>query len=243
MASVRHLGLFPFCVVDASKRKTNSGNPIPLGDGTLYPLQIPISEAILWYWRIKKWKIEASITYQSGPNGAIETVSDDKTIISHADGFENVPLNEKFLVCPKETNLDTAGNLDSVQFVLFSLIVGAVGTNDPFTKERIFHNDETEFLKNVWPSLFIYASYFGGLYVSSIVVGNVNSESSKRGGLITIETRENLYTVDSYVPDTAEFVDGEIKITATEYWPYDPQDGLGPIYDKDTGAQLRPFPN
>jgi hypothetical protein len=27
-----------------------------------------------------------------------------------------------------------------------------------------------------------------------------------------------------------------------EYWPYDPDDGLGPIYDKDTGAQLRAFP-
>jgi hypothetical protein len=27
-----------------------------------------------------------------------------------------------------------------------------------------------------------------------------------------------------------------------EYWPYDPDDGLGPIYNKDTGAQLRAFP-
>jgi hypothetical protein len=26
------------------------------------------------------------------------------------------------------------------------------------------------------------------------------------------------------------------------YWPYDPGDGQGPIYDKDTGKQLRPFP-
>jgi len=27
-----------------------------------------------------------------------------------------------------------------------------------------------------------------------------------------------------------------------EYWPYDPEDGLGPIYDSTTGEQLRPFP-
>jgi hypothetical protein len=27
-----------------------------------------------------------------------------------------------------------------------------------------------------------------------------------------------------------------------EYWPYDPNDGLGPIYDSATGAQLRAFP-
>lgn len=27
-----------------------------------------------------------------------------------------------------------------------------------------------------------------------------------------------------------------------EYWPYDPNDGGGPIYDSTTGAQLRSFP-
>ncbi len=27
------------------------------------------------------------------------------------------------------------------------------------------------------------------------------------------------------------------------YWPYDPQDGGGPIYDTTTGRQLRPFPS
>lgn len=32
-------------------------------------------------------------------------------------------------------------------------------------------------------------------------------------------------------------------LTATAYWPYDPEDGGGPIYDSATGQQLRPFPN
>jgi hypothetical protein len=31
-------------------------------------------------------------------------------------------------------------------------------------------------------------------------------------------------------------------LQATEYWPYDPGDGLGPVYDTTTGAQLRAFP-
>ena len=28
-------------------------------------------------------------------------------------------------------------------------------------------------------------------------------------------------------------------ITAEEYWEYDPRDGGGPIWDKDTGEQIR----
>lgn len=34
----------------------------------------------------------------------------------------------------------------------------------------------------------------------------------------------------------------QLDISPSEYWPYDPGDGLGPIYNSTTGAQLRPFP-
>jgi hypothetical protein len=37
-------------------------------------------------------------------------------------------------------------------------------------------------------------------------------------------------------------VSAQFTLEATEYWPYDPGDGLGPIYDSVTGAQLREFP-
>jgi hypothetical protein len=36
---------------------------------------------------------------------------------------------------------------------------------------------------------------------------------------------------------------GFFTISPSEYWPYDPEDGGGPIYNKDTGQQLRPFPS
>ena len=35
----------------------------------------------------------------------------------------------------------------------------------------------------------------------------------------------------------------DATLTATEYWPYDPGDGKGPIYDSATGEQLRGFPS
>jgi hypothetical protein len=34
-----------------------------------------------------------------------------------------------------------------------------------------------------------------------------------------------------------------LKLVPSEYWPYDPGDGGGPIYDSVTGAQLRGFPS
>ena len=34
-----------------------------------------------------------------------------------------------------------------------------------------------------------------------------------------------------------------VVMNAVEYWPYDPGDGGGPIYDSITGAQLRGFPS
>lgn len=46
---------------------------------------------------------------------------------------------------------------------------------------------------------------------------------------------ENIFTYD----DTKCV----FEFTPLEYWPYDPGDGLGPIYDSATGAQLRAFPD
>ena len=44
---------------------------------------------------------------------------------------------------------------------------------------------------------------------------------------------ESLYRISSL----------QSTLTATAYWPYDPGDGGGPIYDTATGQQLRPFPS
>jgi hypothetical protein len=57
----------------------------------------------------------------------------------------------------------------------------------------------------------------------------------------TVEVEnQNLDPESIFTPDTATF--NSFTWSATEYWPYDPGDGFGPIYDSATGAQLRPFP-
>lgn len=46
----------------------------------------------------------------------------------------------------------------------------------------------------------------------------------------------------SHLGNFSNFLNATVTLEAIEYWPYDPEDGGGPIYDKDTGSQLRAFP-
>ena len=66
------------------------------------------------------------------------------------------------------------------------------------------------------------------------------------GEIYTMQTieveNENVDPESIFAPyaDTATF--NSFSWSATEYWPYDPGDGLGPIYGSATGVQLRAFP-
>jgi hypothetical protein len=54
----------------------------------------------------------------------------------------------------------------------------------------------------------------------------------------------DLYDITQPTPSDTRFnVDGFTGVTIKpyKYWPHDPQDGGGPIYDEDTGEQLRDF--
>jgi hypothetical protein len=63
------------------------------------------------------------------------------------------------------------------------------------------------------------------------------SGGGSAGGTITIDGTN----VPSFInPSTTA---GSVIITPAEYWPYDPGDGGGPIYNSTTGAQLRGFPS
>lgn len=50
------------------------------------------------------------------------------------------------------------------------------------------------------------------------------------------------YNSRSTVPEFNNNLSVNVTLEATEYWEYDPQDGEGPIYDKQTGKAIRAFP-
>jgi hypothetical protein len=56
-----------------------------------------------------------------------------------------------------------------------------------------------------------------------------------------IQTPQNPETAAQIIAHAQQFASG--SVSAIEYFEYDPEDGLGPIYDSQTGEQRRAFPS
>ena len=210
MASVRHLGLFPWCVSAVEQNDAYS----------FWPGAVAPAKALKWYWRVKKWRFIGEATANS------VTVSQNKIITNNAayefGGFSSEePQTEKALVCAKGTRaIFNDFDLDEHGFYLYDEIA------DP---RAIRYNDE------------IYPSVIAFITVDGIRFSTTGNSAAASFGLATIDgVALNLSTGDETVPPGFS---ASITITPEEYWPYDPNDGRGPIYDTATGAQLRPFPN
>lgn len=97
MATVRHIGLFPFCPLE---------NDDPVGANTHYPIGVELETAMRWYWRVKTWSVTGSIT-----KTATETVTGQMTVQA---------VSEKELVCNGGIfdSLDNAGTTAALLFFL-----------------------------------------------------------------------------------------------------------------------------
>ena len=99
----------------------------------------------------------------------------------------------------------------------------------------MFNEGVQEVEELYYPSLSLgYTNGAGFIGTSLVEPGSVS------GGTIIMDG----LTLPSWLfGQFAPITSGSITITASEYWPYDPGDGKGPIYDSVTGEQLRGFPS
>lgn len=205
MASVRHLGLFPWCV----------NEEISYFKGT------DIAEyAVPMWWRVKRWSLETTYTIFAGfaDPPVSETYSSSNVL--------NIPS-----VYQSETDLITAGSLPSTTikipsdftfaFVLQGFLLDAglvLGPNFAFSADaQDMEGISTSGQYGQRGSLSV--SYCGLEFIAPLKLDAPD-----------FETLYDLTNMDA-------------TLTATEYWPYDPGDGGGPIYDSAIGAQLRGFPS
>ena len=213
MASVRHLGLFPWCIPTVEANPPFSLYPVSAGNDSDVSLK--------WYWRVKTWRFVGTATIGSASVSQNTLMSNNA---AYEDGVYIVPQpeNEKGLVCAQGTRaIHNRFADDEFGFYLYDAIADPRG---------IF------FSGNFYPSVIAYITCGGVLFSSA----SDTTPPPATFGTATIDGLSfSLTTGGTLTPGYS----ASITITAEEYWPYDPGDGGGPIYDSATGAQLRPFPS
>lgn len=190
MATVLHLGLFPFCVAEKIPDYPASLLYLPLGT---------LKEAMDAIWRVKTWKFSVS-------GGSL------------SDYYTDFPESgtEKNLVCAAISH--SANGIIGSGGVEKSWQIFA-GASAPNNESIIKTNDQ-------------YYYYIGGAFGGGEYFGEFPPSTAQRTG---------------YLEFTFTGISGDdnltIVVTPDQWFPYDPDDGLGPIYDSSTGTQLRQFPS
>ena len=214
MASVRHINLFPFCV-----EPTDNQN---------FTREMAVSRdlALSFWWRVKNWQVdsaELTVIPEDDPPYSYSMPTGEMTMVTPPaipDGI-NPPLeSEKNLVCNFNRQFDVGG-ADPFNDVRISMRIrpGAAQSNELIKMD-------VDVLANRYTEGLFYADGSPSV-TNQIGTGSIETEA----GIVTFPIS------GSYNGS------GSFQISAVEYWPYDPGDGGGPIYDSTTGAQLRGFPS
>lgn len=209
MATVRNLGLFPFCILDPANDPNSGFNQ----------MEMSVDLGLYFWWRVKKWTVNSAsldvIPGEDDPGGGgpIPIETGEMTIVLPTGGISS----EKELVCPKQKQFRVGNTFDQVGVNL--RIFPSANQSGDLIKMHI------DVRASIQTTTFFYGN--GGEAVP-YVVGTCT---------ITVQDRNLIFPIGGDFQGT-----GSLAISATEYWPYDPGDGGGPIYDSGTGAQLRAFP-
>jgi hypothetical protein len=169
--------------------------------------------AVPMWWRVKKWSMDVTVNYGGSP----PNIATGNFIMDVSESLSGSPQTEADLLC-----------LGSSHTWTFELNI----TNSPFF--------QTTLDVDIGPILLWYFESDGA--TSNLVINPIDTSGQSVSGELKILFLNKQFTTDIYSADNA-LVSVDSTITAIEYWPYDPQDGGGPIYNSSTGAQIRPFPN
>ena len=171
------------------------------------------------YWRVKSWKVDyGSFTFETDfGTEEFNLGAAPLALAAPAEGIDS----EKRLVCSPDRE--------------FSYEQPPGGGSSPFCLFRLFADarSDGENIK-LATEILLGPSLSGVRYLS-----NVGSGASV--GTATLDVAGEQVVFPMFANSLADVAALNFKISAAEYWPYDPGDGGGPIYDAETGAQLRAF--
>jgi hypothetical protein len=197
MPAVRHLGLFPFCILPEGTNSPDARLPMTLKD------------ALSYWWRVKRWRVATAII--DGSAGILPT-GDMSLSYSYDD--------ETGLVCP-------VSRVPTIASDPFSILLAI----------NVYAEKSGELVK---VAAQILANNGGATILLADGGNEPGLELANPVGTCTLAMGASEYAFTLFGNEFT--TDAEIRIEASEWWPYDPGDGLGPIYDTATGRQLRAFP-
>lgn len=247
MATVHNLGLFPrYACPQAKPENFDSGTYVNISTG------YQIEHAVAHYWRVKKWRFTVSMVWsEDSPTvaqfedsfsiffpqrvGAYLYYESGDLIVDETD-LSSVPLSERDLICTgRQTSVlvqraaviassgtyaGGAGTGYSAQYRYFEYVPAY------YTQFEILPSFEFEMETNSWAIRAVPFSGNSGVY-----------------GILAYKVPGSNFDIPLYAARTRAGSGNDLNVLATlepaEYWPYDPEDGLGPIYDASSGEELR----
>ena len=182
------------------------------------------------WWRVKEWTLDITAEILANSDPPATDAYSDTQVFKITDyplrfGTLDTFQTEKDLVIAGKAGT-SFGTLGPAYDWLFPVLYGAIPLTGALRIGPNFYFQEGE---GDTPSVSTSGEFEEVGSITSNFCGLSFSAPIKHDNPFN----ESLYRIVGLV----------CTLTATEYWPYDPNDGLGPIYDSTTGEQLRPFPS
>ena len=236
MATVTHLGLFPWCVPQSTKQLAQylSENNSPVADYIAeidhprdnivgWPVKLTLAQIMKLYWRVKTVRVAAPEPSVFTVGQVVSSAASEKDLVCHN-------FDEEIDIIADRPDNDGDDFLDNFGGALLAL-------SWSFT---IYDPEEDRFYMNMVASFGSVVDPLAGGSTIRVTDGQpVGGQIDFFGAQLTLYTPLG---VDSEIGEITPLTYAAGSITAEEYWPYDPEDGGGPIYDSVTGERLRDYP-
>jgi hypothetical protein len=269
MATVRHLGLFPFCVSPYPPNSHIGREIQDFGPLTEYPFDLPTRLCARMWWTVKHYSITFDYSQylnlsEQGSPGDFQSVNQSISVntksanqfsadyVSRVESGVFADASERGLVCvTSDLGYEEAARV-------FSWTVNLSVAFKEGENSGTFLRQESVFFATNWDNqIFGFSAPFartGILGSPDLLVAMSfgfagNNSYSQVGrqigvGKFIMLDKERTFPISGAPLNSIleqESIDN-LVLKPLEFWEYDPGDGLGPIYDSATGAQLRPFP-
>jgi hypothetical protein len=263
MATVRHLGLFPFCIWQSKQQLIDElFVDVPTVyedfDNAYETITADLKTIMALYWRVKKWRVYGQFDYfvtQKVSNNYEFTQTRDAETEADLVCLDEIGRLKGFTTTGTPISFAWDGGTGTLGAGIDIFTFGGEGpqSNRPVIKQgNDLYSAGIRFACGILegaPPGDEYFAPFLGRPINKTSPTPSFSEIDPPNTTVSLSFLGQTYELLAVkgepvltLPSGETTLEVSMSVDALEYWPYDPNDGLGPIYDSATGEQLRGFP-